>query len=173
MRYLASTSHTLFILQLISLITILIGLFVVPILFIFYFFLWTFILYWIHRATHANSALSYFHLDHHSYILKNQTAWHYSNIFLYNDNLKSTIDLWLTEVIPTIIFSIVTEQFWIFIFYYIWAAFIQENIEHNEQFNIPLLTSGRWHLIHHRSKHNYGLFFPIWDIVFKTYKKVT
>jgi sterol desaturase/sphingolipid hydroxylase (fatty acid hydroxylase superfamily) len=45
--------------------------------------------------------------------------------------------------------------------------------EHDEQFNIPLLTSGKWHMIHHRSKHNYGLFFPIWDIVFNTYKKIT
>jgi sterol desaturase/sphingolipid hydroxylase (fatty acid hydroxylase superfamily) len=87
------------------------------------------------------------------------------------------MDLWITEVVPTLIFSWITGHWWLSVFYYVWAAFIQEVIEHNPNFNIyPLLTSGQWHLVHHKqSDKNFGLFVPIWDIVFRTYKthKVT
>lgn len=139
---------------------------------VFYFFLWTFILYWIHRVGHNTPIVRDFHLDHHRFILSHSTKWHWNNLFLFNDTWRSTIDLWITEVIPTLIFSYVTGAYWIFVFYYVWAAFIQETIEHNQNFNIPLLTSGKWHLIHHRSSYNYGLFFPTWDLLFGTYKRV-
>ena len=48
-----------------------------------------------------------------------------------------------------------------------------EIIEHNKKINwYPLLTSGKWHLIHHKNPNcNYGVFFPIWDIIFHTNKK--
>jgi sterol desaturase/sphingolipid hydroxylase (fatty acid hydroxylase superfamily) len=93
-------------------------------------------------------------------------------LFLFNDNWTSTFDLWITEVVPTLVFSWVTGYWWISVFYYLWAALVQETIEHNPKFNIyPYLTSGKWHLIHHRdTTYNYGLFFPIWDILFKTHK---
>lgn len=137
-----------------------------------YFLLWTLTLYWIHRVAHIAPLLKKYHMSHHSYILQNDVSWHWSNLFLYNDNRKSTIDLWMTEVIPTLIFSFLSGQYWISLLYYIWAAFIQETIEHNKNFNLPLLTSGKWHLIHHRSNSNYGLFIPLWDLVFNTYKRI-
>jgi sterol desaturase/sphingolipid hydroxylase (fatty acid hydroxylase superfamily) len=82
------------------------------------------------------------------------------------------LDLWITEVIPTVIFSWITGHWWLSVFYYLWAALIQEVVEHNPKFDVfPLLTSGRWHLVHHKdSTRNYGLFLPIWDIMFGTYK---
>lgn len=142
----------------------------------FYFFLWTFVLYWIHRVGHSLWFLKNYHVDHHQFILKNMkeknytgSRWHWNNLFLFNDTRKSTIDLWLTEVIPTILFSFVTGQWWISVFYYFWAAFIQEIIEHDPNFDLPMLTSGKWHLLHHtKGIKNYGLFLPIWDIVFKS-----
>lgn len=140
--------------------------------YIVYFLLWTLMLYWIHRIGHITPIIRDFHLDHHSFILTHPTKWHWNNLFLFNDNYKSTIDLWITEVIPTLIFSYVTGEYWISIFYYVYAAFIQESIEHNDNFDMFLLTSGKWHLIHHSSSNNYGLFFPIWDIVFRTNKHV-
>lgn len=140
--------------------------------YIVYFLSWTLLLYWIHRLGHVLPVVRDYHLDHHRYVLLNKTQWHWNNLFLFNDTWKSTIDLWITEVIPTLLFSYFTGQYWIAIFYYLWAAFIQESIEHNQNFNIPLLTSGKWHLIHHRSSFNYGLFFPIWDLIFGTYKRV-
>jgi sterol desaturase/sphingolipid hydroxylase (fatty acid hydroxylase superfamily) len=141
-------------------------------MFILYFLTWTLILYWIHRAGHIIPMIKFFHMEHHRYIINNKTCWHWSNLLLFNDNKNSTIDLWITEVIPTLLFSLITGQWWISVFYYIWAAFIQESVEHNPNVDLPLLSSGQWHLIHHRSKYNYGLFIPIWDIIFNTYKRI-
>lgn len=138
--------------------------------YILYFFLWTFILYWIHRVVHILPILNKIHWNHHRYINLNNTTWKFNNLFLFNDNWTSTLDLWITEVIPTLIFSSITGQWWIIVFYYLWAALLQESIEHNSKFDLPLLTSGRWHLIHHKTPNkNFGLFFSCWDILFKTY----
>ena len=137
------------------------------------FLLWTFCLYWIHRLAHRVPFANKFHQDHHLYINRNGgTKWHWNNLFLYNDTWKSTVDLWITEVIPTLIFSAVTGHWWVSIFYYFWAALLQEVIEHNPKFDwYPLLTSGKWHLVHHRhQRKNYGLFIPLWDKLFNTYK---
>lgn len=139
---------------------------------VIYFFSWTLMLYWIHRLGHVMPVVKYFHLDHHRHILSNTPTWHWNNLFLFNDTWKSTIDLWITEVVPTLIFAFLTGQWWIAIFYYVWAAFVQESIEHNKNVDVPGLTSGKWHLIHHRSPYNYGLFFPVWDMVFGTNKHV-
>jgi sterol desaturase/sphingolipid hydroxylase (fatty acid hydroxylase superfamily) len=146
----------------------------------FIFLSWTLYLYLIHRIIHK-VGLSYFpiafkaHADHHKYInTHDQTKWHWNNLFLFNDTWTSTLDLWITEVIPTIIFSAITGHWWILAFYYVWAALIQETIEHNPNINFyPFMTSGKWHLIHHRDNgSNFGLFFPIWDILFKTHRKI-
>jgi sterol desaturase/sphingolipid hydroxylase (fatty acid hydroxylase superfamily) len=139
-----------------------------------YFFSWTFLLYWIHRIVHKVSHVKKWHWDHHSYIIRNgDLKWEWPNLFLYNDTWKSTIDLYVTEVIPTLIFSWLTGQLWIFVFYYVWASTFQVVLEHKRGLDLPVFTSGEWHLIHHRHPNkNYGLFFPIWDIVFGTYKRV-
>lgn len=142
-----------------------------------YFVIWTLILYWIHRSAHSVPVFRKYHFNHHQIINKNIregnfNKWHWNNLFLFNDNWYSTVDLWVTEVIPTLIFSLVTDQWWISVFYYIWAAFIQETIEHNPKVNVVFLLSGRRHLIHHKQPNkNYGLFFPIWDKIFCTYKE--
>jgi sterol desaturase/sphingolipid hydroxylase (fatty acid hydroxylase superfamily) len=141
--------------------------------YIFAFITWTFVLYWIHRAGHITPVVQDAHRDHHKFInINGKTTWHWNNLFLFNDTWTSTADLWITEVIPTLIFSWITGHWWLSVFYYLWAALIQEVVEHNPKFDIfPLLTSGRWHLIHHRdSTRNYGLFLPIWDLLFGTYK---
>jgi sterol desaturase/sphingolipid hydroxylase (fatty acid hydroxylase superfamily) len=144
------------------------------------FLIWTLCLYVIHRVIHAHGAqympmVFLAHAAHHGYINTHASpTWHCSNLLLYNDNWLSTVDLWFTEVIPTVIFAVVTGAWWILVFYYVWAAFIQECVEHSSDFNIsPILTSGQWHLQHHRDvTSNYGLFLPIWDWVFGTYRGV-
>lgn len=143
-------------------------------IFVFYFLLWTFVLYWIHRLAHIVPLLKKYHFDHHKVVNLNEVKWHWNNFLLYNDTPKSTIDLWLTEVIPTLVFSAVTGQWWISVFYYLWAALIQERIEHDADVNLPLLTSGKWHLVHHRhGSYNFGLFFSVWDRLFKTNRSFT
>lgn len=129
-------------------------------------------LYWIHRICHMIPVIREIHLHHHRFVLTHTVTWHWSNLFLVNDDWTSTLDLWLTEVIPTLMFSFITGQWWISVFYYIWAALIQEVIEHRPTFDLPVLTSGKWHLMHHRAEINYGLFTPIWDKIFRTYKHV-
>lgn len=131
---------------------------------------WTFVVYWLHRLVHAIPALAKFHNDHHRYINKNETGWHWSNLFLYNDTWLSTLDLWTTEVIPALVFSYFFG-WWFFVVYYIWGAFIQEAVEHNTKLNLYPLTSGKWHMVHHRdATKNFGVFLPIWDWLFKTEK---
>jgi lathosterol oxidase len=130
-------------------------------------------MYWVHRLVHASNKLGYFHRQHHKVINSKETKWHWNNIFLYNDDVKSTIDYWITEVIPTLIFCYVTSQWWIFLLYYVYAAFIQENIEHSNEFYFPFLCPGKWHMIHHNDfRYNYGLFFTFWDKLFKTEKNI-
>jgi sterol desaturase/sphingolipid hydroxylase (fatty acid hydroxylase superfamily) len=128
-----------------------------------------------HRAAHAISFMRRFHMDHHKQV-SNQTinGLNWKNAFLWFDSKESTIDQWLTEVIPTIVISSITGHWWLFVAYYIWAAFIQETVEHNKKINLyPFITSGKWHLIHHDDPtKNYGVFVPLWDIIFGTRKKL-
>ena len=139
---------------------------------IFYFFMWTFLLYWIHRAAHIIPIIKTYHFNHHKVVNAENIQWNWNNLLLYNDTKESTIDLWLTEVIPTCILSYLTGQWWLIIFYYLWASLIQERIEHNKNFDMPILTSGKWHLKHHNDgNYNFGLFTPLWDKIFKTERK--
>ena len=140
----------------------------------FWFLLWTFVIYWCHRVAHIIPCVRLIHFEHHKFISTNPPpVWHWSNLFLFQDNLASTIDVWITEFIPTIIFCSITNQWWILLLFYLWSALIQEQIEHNPKFNkFPLFTSGKWHLIHHKNKnYNYGIFVPFWDMMFGSYKK--
>jgi sterol desaturase/sphingolipid hydroxylase (fatty acid hydroxylase superfamily) len=135
---------------------------------------WTFCIYWCHRVAHQIPALQYFHRDHHKQISDDTyQGLNWKNLFLFFDTWKSTIDQWLTEVIPTIILSYFVG-WWLFGLYYVWAAFIQEAIEHNPKFNLyPFITSGKWHLVHHSDNNkNFGVIFPIWDIMFGSWKAI-
>jgi len=142
-----------------------------------YFLLWTLVLYWVHRLAHTFKIpyVTDWHWDHHKQITLNTAKGpHWGNLLLWSDSWKSTLDMWCTDVIPTIIFCWVTGQWWIGAFYYIWAAFFQEALEHNQKLKLyPFLTTGSYHLVHHKdSKKNFGLFVPIWDIVFRTNKPI-
>ena len=141
--------------------------------YIFIFVLWTFALYVIHRIVHITPFLKELHWDHHKYVNLNDTGWKLNNLLLFNDTWKSTADLWITEVIPSLVFSLITGHYWIFVFYYLWAALLQEELEHNRKLNFYPFTFGQWHLIHHRTPNkNFGLFFPFWDKIFRTEKVV-
>ena len=132
---------------------------------------WTLMLYSIHRLVHRLPLLSQFHLAHHRYIKNNNSKWNYKNLVLYTDNRDSTIDMWLTEVIPTILICVVFNALWLWIFYYIWAALLQDTLEHSDLDLYPL-TTGKWHMVHHcDARRNFGLFLPTWDKVFGTEKR--
>lgn len=136
------------------------------------FLFWTLLLYLTHRLIHVIPYLRTIHADHHVQVHFEQVGWNWKNLFLFVDTVKSTADQWITEVVPTLIFCWLTGAWWIAIFYYVWAAFVQEIIEHNKNFNLyPFLTSGKWHLVHHsHPKNNYGVFIPVWDIFLGTFR---
>lgn len=134
------------------------------------FLAWTFMLYATHRLAHVIPGVKKIHANHHVQVHSHSVGWSWKNLFLFVDTVESTLDQWITEVIPTLIFCWLTGSWWIAIFYYVWAAFIQEAIEHNESFDIyPFLTSGRWHLVHHsQPRKNFGVFTSMWDIILGT-----
>ena len=141
--------------------------------YILVFFLWTFCIYWMHRLAHVLPFMRQFHMDHHAQVTNETiTGLDWKNTFLWFDSWNSTVDQWLTEVIPTATISIITGHWWLMMFYYIWAAFIQEAVEHNRKINLyPFITSGKWHLVHHNHPtKNYGVFIPLWDMMFSTWK---
>lgn len=137
--------------------------------YICWFFSWTLLLYWIHRLIHFTPGLQKIHWGHHEYVTEQQPKWMWQNILLYSDDWIGTADLFITEVIPTLVFCYLTNQWWILVWYYIWTAFIQERVEHNPNVNIWPFSSGKWHLIHHKDHtKNYGIYFKIWDVIFGT-----
>lgn len=134
------------------------------------FLLLTFVFYVIHRLLHSFRCLSYFHRDHHLNVSNNSVRWRWNNLLLWNDTFKSTVDLWITEVIPTMLICWVFDSWTLLFLYWAWGAIVQEAVEHNKLFNLPILTSGVWHMIHHSdSRVNYGVFIPVWDMLFRTH----
>jgi sterol desaturase/sphingolipid hydroxylase (fatty acid hydroxylase superfamily) len=142
------------------------------ILYILQFFGWTLLLYCLHRIAHTAyvPVLRRAHLAHHAQIrIKGTTSWHWTNLLLYTDTWAVTRDMWVTEIIPTIAYATVFNCYWIVVFYYLWAALLQEPLEHNPKLTIRPFTAGQWHLRHHFNVYcNYGLFLPTWDILFRT-----
>jgi sterol desaturase/sphingolipid hydroxylase (fatty acid hydroxylase superfamily) len=113
--------------------------------------------------------IQHIHWNHHWYISNHKTTWHWSNLFLFNDTWISTIDLWITEVVPTLLFAWVFDAWWVLVFYYVWASTVQEAVEHNTKINLYPVTSGQWHLLHHKqADRNFGVFIPVWDKLFGT-----
>lgn len=143
--------------------------------YILVFLFWTFSIYWMHRLAHVLPFMRQFHMDHHAQVTNETLSGvNWKSMLFWFDSWKSTVDQWIMEVIPTIIISLISGHWWLMIFYYIWAGFIQEAVEHNNKINLyPFITSGKWHLVHHKnSTKNYGVFFPIWDIIFGTWSDI-
>lgn len=142
---------------------------------VFQFFTWTLVVYFIHRAVHVFPAIGKYHLAHHKYVRYHHSkiGWRWTNLLLWNDNWKTTVDLWTTEVIPAILICVWSGSWWFLLAYWLWSAFVQERIDHDSNFHCFPLASGRWHMEHHKnSRVNFGIIIPLWDIIFETYKHV-
>ena len=132
------------------------------------FMYWTLLVYWLHRLVHVLGWQA--HIDHHHQVDASAVGFHWTNMFLFFDSWRSTLDQWFTEVGPVLLVSWLWGT-WVLAFaYYVWAAFIQEHVEHDPKFDwYPWLTSGRWHLKHHKYPGcNFGVFHPLWDKLFGT-----
>lgn len=137
------------------------------------FLAWTLMLYWIHRLAHRVPVIKRIHFGHHKFIRCHRPPrWHWSNVLLFQDDWISTLDVWITEIVPTVLFCWITGAWWIAVAFYLWSALVQEQIEHNPKFDCyPWLTSGTWHLQHHANGVcNFGIFVTLWDRVFGTFQ---
>lgn len=143
-------------------------------MFIVYFLLWTLLLYWMHRAVHVLPYLKDIHKEHHRYVVRSKEyGIALKHLLLIHKSKDYTIDLWITEVIPTIVFSLLTGQIWILVVYYIWAALLQTTVKYDTNFDVFPITWGNWTLLHYRyNTKNFGSVFSLWDRLFKTNKGI-
>ena len=143
-------------------------------MFIVYFLLWTLVLYWVHRAVHKLPYLKDIHKEHHRYVVRSkESGIALRHLLLVHKSKDYTIDLWITEVIPTIVFSLLTGQIWILIVYYVWAALFQTSTKYDSNFDVFPITWGSWTLLHYRhNSNNFGSVFSLWDRLFKTNKGI-
>ena len=86
--------------------------------YLLYFMTWTFMIYWLHRTYHSIPFCMKFHQDHHTQIIEGtgSNKWDWRHVFIWIDTWNSTVDQWIMEVIPTIIFSWITGQWWMCVF---------------------------------------------------------
>jgi len=139
-------------------------------MFVIYFFLWTLLLYGVHRLVHILPYIKKIHNEHHRYVMRNKD-WYikWEDLYLSRGNNKVTVDLWITEVIPTLLFCAVTGHWWIFGLYYGWSAFYEKTTKYNRDVDVFLVTWGMWTLTHYRrTTLNFGGIFSLWDMIFKT-----
>jgi sterol desaturase/sphingolipid hydroxylase (fatty acid hydroxylase superfamily) len=134
-----------------------------------YFLIVDFFYYWLHRWQHKNAFLWEQHKFHHSEVSMNVTTTRRVH--------------WLEEIliisfilIPmSVLFKIepIEAGFLAFI-EILWLQFIHLNLRLELGIISPLFVGPQLHRIHHSfaPEHidkNFGLFFPIWDIIFRTY----
>ena len=137
-----------------------------------FFILWSLSVYLMHRLVHGVRGLGRWHARHHAVVAAGRQGWHWNNLLLFNDDWPSTADLWMTEIAPALGCAWLTQAYWPLLAYYLYAALLQERLEHNPRFSLyPWLTAGAWHVAHHRDPRvNFGFLTPAWDILFGTAK---
>ena len=136
-----------------------------------YFLIWTLVIYWTHKAAHSFEWLWQFHQAHHEVEYNGELEFSWWNLVGWFNDWRSTLDQWITEVIPTGVFILIFPDAWpIAIFYYIDGFVLAEGLtDHNPRIDVPGLSMGRYHLLHHKNPNvNYDLYFRIWDRLFGT-----
>lgn len=151
--------------------------------YVFCFLLWTLASYALHRLAHVKSPynpLFKIHLAHHKAEYGKEKNYDFKwpgwrSFVLWFGDLQSTLDVWITLIIPAIVVSILFTQthFTVLIGVYLYEVFLSEhNLDHNPEITGPItrvLAIGQYHLTHHHyPKYNYGLYLTLWDIVFIT-----
>ncbi len=142
-----------------------------------YFLLWSLIIYWTHRSAHMIPFLWQFHHAHHQVAYNGELEFSWWNVIGWFNDWPSTLDQWITEIIPMIVFVLVFPDAWpIAVLYYIDGFILAEGLtDHNPRLEIPGLSMGRYHLKHHANPNvNFDLYFHFWDQLFGThYRRAT
>ncbi len=139
-----------------------------------YFFAWTLILYWTHRAAHRLEFLWRFHSAHHETHYDGSFEFSWWNLIGWFNDWRSTLDQWIVEIIPTAIFIAVFPAAWpLAVLYFVDNALAEGITDHNPRIRVPGLAMGRYHLVHHEDHGaNLDVYTPFWDRVFGTYRHV-
>jgi sterol desaturase/sphingolipid hydroxylase (fatty acid hydroxylase superfamily) len=155
--------------------------------YVFAFLLWSFCAYSLHRLAHLKSTynpLFRIHLAHHltEYGKEDTYAFQWPawpSYLLWFDDLNSSLDVWITLVLPAAVVSLIIPQthFSVLGFVYLYEVFLSEhNLDHNPQICgavTSVLAIGNYHLTHHHyPRYNYGLYLTLWDYVFVTVRPV-
>ncbi len=152
----------------------------------FWFLLWTFCEYWMHRLMHLSSSynpLYQVHRGHHliSYkvLTDKKNQWpKLMYFFFFFENIDETLEILIGETIPALCIYYCDPECgkYILAFHYIYEILATDSLlEHNPDIASPSIIKycavGQFHLQHHRVPScNYGFTITIWDHVFNTYK---
>lgn len=133
------------------------------------FFIYDFFYYWMHRAQHYFSILWFEHKLHHlEENLNASTAsrhhWLEEFIRIFFINLPVSL-LFKLDPLPAGIIATLLS---------LWGTFVHANLRVELGFLSRIFGGPQVHRIHHSilEKHlnkNFAAFFPIWDLIFKTY----
>ncbi|MCV3274383.1 sterol desaturase family protein [Roseobacter sinensis] len=140
-----------------------------------FFILFTFVVYWTHRAAHKFAFLWYLHSSHHAQRYKGEFEFSWLNLIGWFNDWRATADQWVTEILPLCVMLYIWPDAWpIAVLYYVDGFVLAEGItDHNPRIDIPGLAMGRYHLKHHQDHSvNYDQYFRLWDTVFGTRRDV-
>ena len=138
-------------------------------LFILYLLAYDFFYYWLHRAQHRYDALWSIHKLHHSETHVNVTTTY--RVHWLEEFLKAAV-----IVFPIgLIFDAIPAAGWLAAVLSLWLFFVHANLRVSFGPLSWLLTSPASHRIHHSLDHaqsnsNFAVIFPIWDVLFGTYR---
>ena len=140
------------------------------VLFVLYLLAYDFLYYWLHRAQHRSDALWAIHKLHHTERHVNVTTT--LRVHWLEEIMKA-----LVIVLPvSLLFDSVPSAGWIAAILGLWLFFVHANLKVSFGPLSWLLTSPAAHRIHHSLDHaeansNFAVIFPIWDILFGTYRR--
>jgi sterol desaturase/sphingolipid hydroxylase (fatty acid hydroxylase superfamily) len=147
------------------------------------FFLWTLIIYILHRLAHIKHKFNFLywvHISHHkvNYFKpeNRKFKWHY--LFFYFGGILETLDVLLILTLPALLIYLIDPKHGLYILFihYFYEVFLSEGLlDHNPRVEGKItnfFSWGKYHLAHHKSwKYNFSLMITLWDYVFKTVKK--
>ena len=126
------------------------------------------LLYWVHRLSHAVPALWMVHRFHHNeehLHAATMTRQHWLSFPIAQVLLLPTVWLWGGDAVPQTVVIVVTAI----------AVFHHSNLRLGLGRLTPIIVGPQLHRLHHardRANHdsNFAGVFPLWDIVFGTYR---
>jgi len=133
-----------------------------------FFFVYDFFYYWWHRAQHTTFFWAQ-HKLHHAETSINVTTGNRHHW------LEEPIRVFAILLPMSVLFAIQPPTIvWLWTGFMLWGYFVHMNIRLELGWLTPVLAGPQYHRLHHsfQAEHidrNFAAFFPIWDVLFRTY----